>query len=869
MMGKEKLRMKDPDWKKWGPYVSNRQWGTVREDYSANGDAWNFTSHDMARSKAWRWGEEGIAGICDDQQLLCFGLSLWNKRDSILKERFFGLTNTQGNHGEDVKELYYYLDNTPSHSYMKMLYKYPQSEFPYSQLITVNQSRSRKEPEYELIDTGIFDDNQYFDVYVEYAKLEQEDILIQIKVCNRSDKAASLHVIPTMWFRNTWSWGRHDDKPSLWQSNEETIQIKHKHLNTGFLYFDQGEPLFCENESNNRRLYNIQNSTPYPKDGINDYIIHSRPTINPAKEGTKVGINVEATIGSGEEHVFRLRLTGVKTDQPFEPFDKVFLERAKEAKEFYDELQKSIVDPEERMIQRQAFAGMLWNKQFYHYDVQEWLDGDPAFAPPPELRHGGRNADWRHLNNADILSVPDKWEFPWYATWDLAFHTITLAKIDPDFAKQQLILITKEWYMNPSGAFPAYEWAFGEANPPVHAMAAYEVFLYDGKTSGKKDYAFLEIVFHKLLINFTWWVNRKDTRENNIFEGGFLGLDNISPFDRNAPLPGGAVMEQADATSWMAMYALNMLHIALELSEYNESYTEMTTKFFEHFLYIAGAMSSMGEGNKGLWDEEDEFFYDQVRMSDDKVIEIKVKSMVGLIPLFAVEVITKELLDRHPVFAVRMEWFLNHRPDLAALVSRWYEGSKEEMRLLSLLRGHRMKCLLRRALDETEFLSKYGVRSLSKRYENNPYFVHGESPEDAIHYLPGESDNGMFGGNSNWRGPIWFPVNYLIITSLRKFHFFYAGDFKIEYPTTSGQFYTLYEVSNFLIERLIQIFKRDSEGKRPVFGDNAKLQTDVYFKDYLLFHEYFHGDNGKGLGASHQTGWTGLVADLISLKYEL
>lgn len=866
--GRERNRMEDEGWKKWGPYVSNRQWGTVREDYSPNGDAWNYTSHDMARSKAWRWGEDAIAGISDSNQLLCFGLSLWNKRDSILKERFFGLNNTEGNHGEDIKEVFYYLDNTPTHSYMKMLYKYPQEEFPYEKLKSENRIRNRKQSEFEIIDTGIFDDNRYFDILIEYAKADMDDICIRILVSNPGDQPASIHIIPTLWFRNTWSWGRHDYKPLITLKGKDYIEIKHKKLAVKYLYFESGQPLFCDNETNSERLYNVQNSTPFPKDGINDFILHDRNTVNPSNKGTKVGINTELVITPGQSTEIRLRLTGKKSDAPFGDFNTVFEDRIMEADEFYAWIQKSITDQEEKSIQRQAFAGMLWNKQFYHYDVAEWLDGDPAYPAPAAQRKTGRNADWKHLNNADILSVPDKWEFPWYATWDLAFHTITLAKLDPVFAKQQLILLTKEWYMNPSGAFPAYEWSFSDANPPVHAMAAYEVFLEDAKVNGSKDYNFLEIVFHKLLINFTWWVNRKDKRQNNIFEGGFLGLDNISPFDRNAPLPGGAVMEQADATSWMAMYALNMLHIALELSEYNEAYTEMTTKFFEHFLYIAGAMASMGQDNKGLWDEEDEFFYDQVTMPNNQAVKIKVKSMVGIIPLFAVEVITKDLLDRHPVFAQRMLWFLNHRPELAALVSRWYEGNKEEKRLLSLLRGHRMKCILRRVLDETEFLSDYGVRSLSKKYKDSPYYIHGESPEDAIHYLPGESDSGMFGGNSNWRGPIWFPVNFLIIRSLRKFHEFYTDDFRVECPTASGRYLSLKEVSDELIERLIRIFKRNQKGGRPVNGGYSLLDNNPGFVDYIRFYEYFQGDNGKGLGASHQTGWTGLIADLIAMKNE-
>ena len=865
-MSAEKERLKDPQWKIWGSYVSDRQWGTVREDYSANGDAWNYTTHDMARSKAWRWGEDAIAGICDENQLLCFGIGLWNKKDPIIKERLFGLTNQEGNHGEDVKEMYYYLDATPTHSYMKMLYKYPMQAFPYQQLLYENQKRSRKETEFEIMDTGIFDADEYFDVFTEYAKTTPDDILIQITIHNRSSEAAVLQVLPAVWFRNTWAWGRHDYKPSLWQADEKCIQINHKNLSVKYLYFEQGTPLFCENETNNQQLYNSANATAFPKDGINDYVVHGMPTINPAREGTKAAVHSEITVAPGQPSIIRLRLTAKQLRNPFSNFDKPFAERKKEADEFYAELQQQIKSEEEKQIQRQAFAGMLWNKQYYNYDVQHWLEGDPAMPPPPTERWDGRNASWKHLNNSDILSVPDKWEFPWYASWDLAFHCATLSLIDPDFAKQQLLLLTKEWYMNPSGAFPAYEWALSDVNPPVHAAATYRVYRHDAKINGKKDYAFLETMFHKLLINFTWWVNRKDVEDNNIFEGGFLGLDNISAIDRSTPLPQGGVMEQADATSWMAMYALNMLHIALELCDYNKTYTEMTTKFFEHFLYIAGAMAIMGENESGLWDEEDEFFYDQVRLPDKSVTKIRVKSMVGLIPLFAVEVITKETLDKNPVFAQRMEWFLNHRPDLASLVSRWYEGGKEDKHLLSLLRGHRMKRLLCRAFDETEFLSTYGIRSLSKKHENHPFFIHGESPEEAVHYLPGESDSGMYGGNSNWRGPIWFPMNYLIIESLRKFHFFYSDDFKIEYPANSGSYLSLKDAGTELAGRLLQIFLKDKDGNRPVFGENKKMQTDPHFNQYILFHEYFHGDNGKGLGASQQTGWTGLIANLIMMK---
>jgi hypothetical protein len=864
-MNAEQERLEQSGWKKWGSYVSDRQWGTVREDYSANGASWDYTTHDMARSKTWRWGEEGIAGISDNKQNLCFALALWNKKDPILKERYFGLTNQQGNHGEDVKELYYYLDATPTHSYMKMLYKYPQQEYPYQQLIDENARRGKNEEEFELLDTGLFNENKYFDVFVEYVKGDVEDILIKITIHNRADEAASLHVIPTLWFRNTWVWGRHDYKPAMWQVNQQTIQLKDEGVAVQYLHQQgNGKILFCENESNNFRLYNAANNTPYPKDGINDFIIHGTNTINPAKEGTKAAIDYDITIPAQGEHTITLRLTN-KADFG-KDFDTIFEQRINEANAFYNDLQADIKDKDERLVHRQALAGMLWNKQFYSYKVEQWLEGDPAMPTPPKERWTGRNCNWRQLYNDDVISVPDKWEFPWYAAWDLAFHCVTLAMIDPDFAKQQLLLLTEEWYMNPSGGFPAYEWAFGDVNPPVHAGAVYRVFKVDASIKGKKDYFFLETLFHKLVINFTWWVNRKDNSGSNIFEGGFLGLDNIGVFDRSLPLPQGTREEQADATSWMAVYALNMLHIALELATFNKVYTNMATKFFEHFMYIAGAMASMGEGDSGLWDEEDEFFYDQLRMTDNSIVKLKIKSMVGLIPLFAVEVITKKTLEDNPVFEKHMSWFLRHRPDLAMLVSRWYEEGKENKHLLSLLRGHRMKRILSRMLDETAFLSDYGVRSLSKEYDNNPYTIKQKDTELTLKYAPGESDSYTYGGNSNWRGPIWLQMNFLLIESLRKFHFFYSDDFRIEYPTNSGTYFSLKEVGTELACRLLKIFLKDENGKRAVFGNIEKYQNDPHFADLILFHEYFHGDNGKGIGASHQTGWTGLVANLIKMK---
>lgn len=866
-MTKEQERLGKTGWKKWGSYVSDRQWGTVREDYSADGSSWNYTTHDMARSRAWRWGEEGIAGISDEKQQLCFSLAFWNKRDPILKERYFGLTNSEGNHGEDVKELYYYLEATPTHSYMKMLYKYVQQEYPYKWLVEENGRRNKDYPEFELLDTGLFDERQYFDIFVEYAKADTDDILVKITIHNRGDEDAAIQVLPTVWFRNTWVWGRHPYKPAMWRKDDKTIQFDHEKVSVKYLYQqDDTEMLFCENETNYQRLFNAGNNTPYPKDGINDHVIHGAATVNPDKTGTKAAFNYDLNIPAQGSHTIKLRLSDKAADKPFADFDKIFKLRIDEADAFYANLQTTIKDDEEKMIQRQAFSGMLWNKQFYSYKVEQWLEGDPAMPKPPQERWNGRNSKWRQLNNEDIISMPDKWEFPWYAAWDLAFHCVTLSMVDPDYAKQQLLMLTEEWYMNPAGEFPAYEWALGDVNPPVHAGAVYRVFKVDANIKGKKDYFFLEALFHKLVINFTWWVNRKDDKGSNIFEGGFLGLDNIGAFDRGSLLPDGMREEQADATSWMAVYALNMLHIALELATFNKVYTSMATKFFEHFMHIAGAMASIGTGDSGLWDEEDEFFYDQLRTADNKVIKLKIKSMVGLIPLFAVEVISKKTLDENPEFEKRMSWFLRHRPDLANLVSRWYEEGKENKHLLSLLRGHRMKRLLSRMLDETEFLSEYGIRSLSRQYYDKPYSIHENGRELTVRYTPGESDTYTYGGNSNWRGPIWIQMNFLLIESLRKFHFFYSDDFRIEHPTGSGKFYSLKEVGTELAERLLKIFKKDKEGKRPVFKDIPHYHNDPHFADLLLFHEYFNGDNGKGIGASHQTGWTGLVANMIKMK---
>ena len=861
----EKDRLKTPEWKTWGPYLSDRQWGTVREDYSADGQAWAYTTHDMAYSKAWRWGEEGIGGIADKRQHLCFAPIFWNKKDPILKERLFGLSGYEGNHGEDVKELYYYLDSSPTHSYMKMLYKYPQSAFPYEALVRENKRRTRDQPEFELIDTGIFSEDKYFDIFIEYAKAGKEDILIRITAHNRGKDAAPLHILPTVWFRNTWSWGTDEYKPVMVPSNEGNIIIQHRDLGEWGLYGEETDVnLFCDNETNTRRLFG-QDSPGYFKDGIQDFLVHGKEDAINYQQGTKAAQNYERMVPGGGCTTIRLRLANSLEYNPFADFDQVFADRIRETDEFYAGLQTDIQNEDEKRVQRQAFAGMLWNKQLYIYSVEDWLNGDARQPVPPRERWKGRNHKWQHLKNSNIISMPDKWEYPWYAAWDLAFHCIIFAQIDPDFAKHQLLLLTHDWYMHPSGKLPAYEWSFDDTNPPVHAWAAYRVYeIEKNANGGKGDIPFLETVFHKLLMNFTWWVNRKDEEGNNIFEGGFLGMDNIGLFDRNnTRLPDGGQLEQADGTSWMAAYSLNLMRIALELSMENPIYQDMANKFFEHFLNIAKAMTNIGTGSSGLWDEQDEFYYDAVRMPGDVSIKLKIRSMVGLLPLFAVEVIDDEILQKLPDFAKRLSWLFDNRPDLAALVSRWHEKSPGQKHLLSLLRGHRIKRILCRMLDETEFLSPYGIRSLSKFHGQHPYQFKIDGQLLTIQYTPAESNIPLFGGNSNWRGPIWFPPNFLLIEALQRFHHYYGDDFKIEYPTHSGRMLTLDQISEELSMRLSQLFLRDRKGRRPVFGDNEKMQTDPHFKDYLLFFEYFDGDTGKGLGASHQTGWTGLVSKLL------
>ncbi|TGE18888.1 MGH1-like glycoside hydrolase domain-containing protein [Hymenobacter elongatus] len=874
-MTQEQLRLAESNadtaaWKKFGPYLTERQWGTVREDYSPDGSAWDYISHDMARSKAYRWGEEGLGGISDDQQRLCFAVALWNGQDEILKERLFGLTNGQGNHGEDVKELYYYLDSTPTHSYMRMLYKYPQRAFPYRKLVKENARRTRQQPEYELLDTGIFDKNRYFDVFIDYAKAGPDDVLIQITVHNRGPRKAAVQVLPQLWFRNTWSWGHDATRPTLRPSGPGAVAAEHTALGRYHLYCDPAaELLFCENDTNGARLYDLPAGGRHFKDGINDYVVNGdAAAINSEQQGTKVAVRHALVLQPGQSETVRLRLSQAAHDMPFGDFDAVFAARKREADEFYDCVQENLPpDPDARNVQRQAFAGMLWSKQYYYYDVTQWLAGDPAVLTPPKQRAQGRNSNWRHLHNADIISMPDKWEYPWYAAWDLAFHCIPLAMVDAEFAKQQLRLLTKDWYMHPSGQLPAYEWNLNDVNPPVHAWATWRVYQMDKKLhGGQGDATFLEAVFHKLALNFTWWVNRKDKSERNIFEGGFLGLDNIGVFDRSSPLPTGGFIEQSDGTSWMAMFALNMMRMALELAKTNSVYQEMAGKFFEHFLYIADAMTHGGDGEFNLWDNEDGFYYDVLHTPDGVRTKLKVRSIVGLIPLFAVEVVEQDLLDAMPEFTARARWLLEHRPHLAKLVSRWEEPGKGARHLLGLLRRPRLKKLLTRMLDETEFLSEYGIRAMSRYHLEHPYVFSTDEADFAVQYVPGEAESGMFGGNSNWRGPLWFPINYLIIESLQRFDFYYGNNFKIEYPTGSGTYLNLQEVAAALAGRLTKLLLRDENGRRPAFGDNEKLQTDPHFKDNLLFHEYFHGDDGHGLGASHQTGWTGLIVRLLQMR---
>jgi len=875
----QEARERTAHWKRWGPYLSERAWGTVREDYSPYGTAWDYVPHDHARSKAYRWNEDGLAGISDRHQCICFAIALWNRQDPILKERIFGLTGSEGNHGEDVKEYYFYLDSTPTHSYMKYLYKYPQAAFPYADLVAENRRRDKRSQEYELIESGVFHDDRYFDVFVEYAKASAEDILIRISVVNRGPEPAPLDLLPTLWFRNTWSWGRDPRRPQLRRGppvkDASVVELDHSTYGRRWLSCEGApELLFTENETNSRRLYGAANGTPYVKDGINDYIVHGvKEAVNPDQVGTKVAARYPLTLGPGETATVRLRFA----DTTFPPagkgpvgadFEQIFSERQREADEFYATVIPKDLSVDTKNVMRQAFAGLLWSKQFYHYVVKDWLEGDPAFPAPPPERRRGRNHEWTHLYNADVISMPDKWEYPWYAAWDLAFHCLPLALVDSDFAKEQLILMLREWYMHPNGQLPAYEWAFGDVNPPVHAWAAWRVYKIEKKRRGMGDRRFLERVFHKLLLNFTWWVNRKDAEGMNIFQGGFLGLDNIGVFDRSAPLPTGGHIEQSDGTSWMAMYTLNLLAMAMELAREDPTYEDVASKFWEHFMYIAHAMNNRGGEGIELWEEADGFFYDVLHLPDGQHYPLKVRSMVGLIPLFAVETLEPTQVGRLPGFKRRLEWFLENRPDLMVNCASMRAPGQADRRLLSILAPDRLRRVLKFMLDEEEFLSPYGIRAVSRFHKDRPYTLSVNGMEHRVDYEPAESSTGLFGGNSNWRGPIWFPLNYLLIESLQKFHHYLGSDYKVECPTGSGRMMTLWEVAAEISRRLTRIFLRGPDGKRPVYGGTEKFQKDPHWRDLLLFHEYFHGDNGAGIGASHQTGWTGLVAKLLQQSGE-
>jgi hypothetical protein len=848
-------------WKWWGPYVSARQWGTVREDYSEHGSAWDYFPHDHARSRAYRWGEDGLGAICDRWQHLCFGLALWNGKDPILKERLFGLTNGEGNHGEDAKEEWWHLDSTPTHSWMQWLYKYPQAEFPYADLVAENARRSRNDPEYELADTGVFADNRYFDVQLTYAKNSAEDICILVEVTNRGLQPANIHVLPTLWLRNTWAWGRDERRGALSvpDGRNDQIQFDHGALGDMWLTADAGDAntlLFCENETNFERLFATQNGTPYPKDGINDHVISGTPTVNPAQIGTKAAFWQQRNLAPGETVAIRLRLADNAgnngADWLAADFDRVMRDRRAEADSFYAALVPAGSDANTALVQRRAFAGLLWSKKHYRYDVRTWLAGDPTQPDVSATRVRGRNAHWEHLVNADILSLPDEWEYPWYASWDLAFHTIPLAVVDPDFAKEQLLLLCREWFMHPNGQLPAYEWSFDDVNPPVHAWAAWRVYKIDATASGTPDTAFLERVFHKLLLNFSWWVNRKDEDGRNIFQGGFLGLDNVGLFDRSHDLPHGVVLEQSDATSWMAMYCLNMLTIALELAQVNGSYEDVATKFFEHFLRIAHAANSLGDGTS-LWDEDDGFYYDVLVVHGERR-PLKVRSAVGIIPLFAVETIEPRVFERLPDFAARVAWFQKHRPDLCANISSLDVPGAGERRLLSLVPPDRVRRILERVLDEARFYSRHGVRSLSAQHRAEPVVLDMDGVRHSVSYQPAESTDGSFGGNSNWRGPIWWPINYLLVESLQRFHHYLGAEFTVPLPTGSNNMADLGTVAADLSSRLVSLFVPGVDGTRPAGGA---------FPEHPTFFEYFHGDTGRGLGANHQTGWTALVAKLI------
>jgi hypothetical protein len=856
-------------WKKWGPYLSERQWGTVREDYSADGNAWDYFSHDQSRSRAYRWGEDGLAGISDDDQHLCFAMALWNGRDPILKERLFGLTNSESNHGEDVKEYYFYLDSTPTHSYMKYLYKYPQGEYPYNDLVQTNRSRSRDEFEYELLDTGIFDDDRYFDVFVEYAKADPEDLLIKVSVYNRGPEAARIHVLPTLWFRNTWSWEEGEAKPMLGQVSEGTIHASHAKLGEYTLQCEGGpELLFTENETNIKRLWGHANPSPYVKDGFHEYVVAGNANaVNREKSGTKAAAHYVLNVGPGGSKVVRLRLSNNPRGDTFAKFDQIFAERLAEANEFYDRITPKNLSEDERRVHRQALAGMLWSKQYYYFDLDKWLLEHDAHPILGSKKGRSRNAEWYHMLNSDVISMPDKWEYPWYAAWDLGFHTIALSLVDFDFAKDQLLLMLRTLYAHPNGQIPAYEWNFSDVNPPVHAWAT--LFLFRIETElGRADLRFLERSFQGLMQNFNWWINRKDPEGKNVFAGGFLGLDNIGVFDRSAPLPTGGHLDQADGTAWMAFYCQCMLEIALILTEYDSVYEEFAARFLEHFAWITYAMDHVGGGQDEMWDEADGFFYDLLHFPNGNAMRLKIRSMVGLLPLCASTVFEAGTFKQHPKLFEMIELFRKRHPEVFKKLVRADDpstGGYGGRRLASVCDKEKLRRILGYMLDENEFFSPYGIRSLSKYHRDHPFVFYLEGHEYRVDYLPAESNTGMFGGNSNWRGPIWMPVNGLIIRGLLQMYPFYGPDFKVECPTGSGKYMTLFEVSKEIAGRLSKIFLRDSSGRRPVYGGTKKFQEDPYWSDYILFYEYFHGDNGAGLGASHQTGWTGIIARVIDL----
>jgi hypothetical protein len=868
-------------WKRWGAYLSERQWGTVREDYSANGDAWNYFPHDHARSRAYRWGEDGIAGISDRHQHICFALALWNEKDPILKERLFGLTNREGNHGEDVKEYYFYVDATPTSSYLKYLYKYPQAEFPYARLVNENGRRSRQEPEFELVDTGIFNENRYFDVFVEYAKTSPEEILVRISAWNRGPAPAKLHLLPSIWFRNRWSWGDQYDMPQVERiagpDGTALLALTDYHYGKRWLLIEGApELLFTENETNFERLFGQKSHTPYVKDAFHRLVVNGeRGAVNPAMKGTKAAAHFNSEIAPGQCWTVKCRLTDRNPADDHKPaeeffgpaFDSVFSDRQKEADEFYVKRIGAGASEDARLVQRQAFAGLLWSKQSYHYDVRRWLEGDSTQPAPDPARLNGRNHSWTHLYNSDVISMPDKWEYPWYAAWDLAFHCVSMALVDPDFAKEQLILFLREWYMHPSGEIPAYEWNFSDVNPPVHAWAAWRVYKIARRVAGKPDRNFLERVFHKLLLNFTWWVNRKDPNGKNVFEGGFLGLDNIGVFDRSKPLGPGMFIEQSDGTSWMAMYCLDMLSMAIELAQEDPAYEDVASKFFEHFVYIAQAMNDMGGQGVGLWDEQDGFYYDGLHMASGEHIPMKVRSMVGLIPLFAAETFEPGELAHLPGFCKRMQWFLDHNKDVADHVDISRRSDKGARLLLTIANRKKLERIYPYVFDEKEFFSPHGARAVSKYHQDHPFVIAVDGESHFVDYEPAESTSDLFGGNSNWRGPVWFPLNFLLIESLQRIHHYYGDEFKVECPTGSGQKKTLWEAAGELSLRLSHIFLR-SGGRRAVFGNESIFQNDPLWRDLIPFHEYFHGETGAGLGASHQTGWTALVAKLIQQSGE-